>query len=69
MADVEVSTRVSTRVPPRACGIACADKVIRSERARINGAAAWGRLPRLLTQVKAPKGDAISLIVLPGSIG
>jgi hypothetical protein len=28
-----------------------------------------GRLPRLLTQVKAPKGDAMSLIVLPGSIG
>jgi len=69
MADDEVSTRVSTREPPRASGIASAGKVIRSERARINGAAAWGRLPRLLMQVKAPKLGAMSLIVLSGSIG
>jgi hypothetical protein len=64
-----VDDEVSTRVPSGASEIACAGKVIRSERTRINGAAAWGRLPRLLTQVKAPKGDAMSLIVLPGSIG
>jgi hypothetical protein len=64
-----VSTLVSTRAPPRAGGIACASKVIRSERARINGAAATGRLPRLLMQVKAPKVGAMSLIVLSGSIG
>jgi hypothetical protein len=69
MADDEVSTRVSTRLPPRACGIACATKVIRSARTRINGAARAGRLPRLLMQVKAPKVGAMSLIVLSGSIG
>ena len=69
MADDEVSTRVSTRLPPRACWIACTSKVIRSERTRINGAAARGRLPRLLMQVKAPKIGAMSLIVLSGSIG
>jgi hypothetical protein len=28
-----------------------------------------GRLPRPLMQVKAPKARAMSLIVLPGSIG
>jgi len=69
MADDEVSTRVSTRAAPRTSGIAYAGKVISSERARINGASAPGVCLDGLMQVKAPKIGAMSLIVLPGSIG
>jgi hypothetical protein len=65
MADDEVSMRML----PRASRIAWASKVIRSERARINGPRGAGRLPILLMQVKAPNAGAMSLIVLPGSIG